>query len=89
MTPKSAHSIIHVQCFNYIMRDVSPYLLTTAKDGELIQMGHFCHDEDNISHPNSSYITTKPYGTPTRGCNIFQKELFSGFLPSTYAGKVG
>ncbi len=38
-------------------------------------------------HPNSSYTTTKLYETLACGCNnntIFQNELFSRFLPSTY-----
>ena len=40
-----------------------------------------------MRHPNSSYVTTKLYGTSTYGGNntIFQKELFSHFLPSMAA----
>ena len=46
-----------------------------------------CHHADTICHTNSSYVTTKLYETSTCGCNnntIFQNELFSRFLPSTY-----
>ena len=63
----------------------------TARDGEVIQMQHFCHQGETICHPNSSYVITKLYGTSTCGCNdntIFQKELLSCFLPSTYATHV-
>ena len=48
-------------------------------------MQYFCHH--TICHPNSSYVTTKLYETLACGCNnntIFQNELFSRFLPSTY-----
>ena len=39
------------------MRDqCSPCWLTTARDRELIQMQHFCHNGDTICHPNSSYV---------------------------------
>ena len=58
-----------------------------ARDGELIQTQYFCHHADTICHPNSSYVTTKLYETLECGCNnntIFQNELFSRFLPSTY-----
>ena len=74
-----------------LMRDVV-HLLTTASDGELIQMQHTCNHKDTICHSNSSYVTTKLYGTSTCGCNnntIFQRELLSRFVPSTYAGHVG
>ena len=58
-----------------------------AKDGELTQTQYFCHHADTIYHPNSSYVTTKLYETSACVCNnniIFQNELFSRFLPSTY-----
>ena len=58
-----------------------------ARDGELIQTQYFCHHADTVCHPNSSYVTTKLYETSACGCNnntIFQNELFSRFLPSTY-----
>ena len=58
-----------------------------ARDGELIQTQYFCHHADTNCHPNSSYETTKLHETSECGCNnntIFQKELFSRFLPSTY-----
>ena len=46
-----------------------PCLPTMASDGELIKMQHSCHHVDEIRHPNSSYITTKLYGTSTCRCN--------------------
>ena len=46
-----------------------PCLPATARDGELIKMQHSCHHVDTIRHPNSSYVTTKLYGTSTCGCN--------------------
>ena len=41
----------------------------TVRDGEVIQRHHFCHHGDTICHPKSSYVTTKLYGTSTRGRN--------------------
>ena len=32
-------------------------------------MQHSCHHVDITRHPNSSYVTTKLYGTPTYRCN--------------------
>ena len=58
-----------------------------ARDGQLIQTQYFCHHADTICHPNSSYVTTKLYETSACGCNnntIFENDLFSRFLPSTY-----
>ena len=52
-----------------------------------LQTQFFCHHADTICHPNSIYVTTKLYETSACGCNnntIFQNELFSLFLPSTY-----
>ena len=52
---------------------------------------HFGHHGDTICCPNSRYAITKLYGTPACGFNnnaIFQKEICSRFLPSTYAGHV-
>ena len=63
-----------------------------ARDDELIQMQHFCHNGETNCRANLRYVTTKLYGTSTRGCNnktIFQKELFSCFLLSTYGAHVG
>ena len=63
-----------------------------ARDGELIQTHYFCHHADTICHPNSSYVTTKLYEALEFGCNnntIFQNELFSRFLPSTYVAWPG
>ena len=42
---------------------------TTARDGEIIQMQQSCHHVDAFRCPNSSYVTTKLYGTSTYGCN--------------------
>ena len=41
----------------------------TARDGQVIQRQHFCHRGGTICHPESSYVTTKLYGTSTCGCN--------------------
>ena len=62
-----------------------------ARDGEVIQMQHFCHNGDTLCHPKSGYVTNKLHGTCTCGCNnnkCFQAELFSRFLQSSYAGHV-
>ena len=37
------------------------------RDGKRVQMPHSCYHVETILHPNSSYITTKLYGTC--GCN--------------------
>ena len=47
-----------------------------ARDGEVIQMQHFCHHGDTICHPKSGYVTTKLHGTSTCGCN--NNAMFSG-----------
>ena len=55
----------------------------TVRDGKLVQMPHSCHHVETIRHPNSSYVTTKLYGTSTRGCNnntIFSKRAILTFL---------
>ena len=44
-------------------------LLATARYGELIKMQHSCYHVDIILHANSSYVTTKLYGTSTCRCN--------------------
>ena len=36
----------------------------------------FCHHGDTICHPKSGYVTTKPHGTSTCGCN--NNAMFSG-----------
>ena len=41
----------------------------TMRDGKLLQMPHSCHHVETIRYPNSGYVTTKLYGTSTRGCN--------------------
>ena len=48
----------------------------------------FCHHGDTICHPKSGYVTTKLHGTSTCDAAImrcFQAELFSRFLPPSYA----
>ena len=53
---------------------------------------HICHHRYTICHPNSSYVTTRLYGTSACRCNkdcVTRKAIFSRFLPSTYAGQVG
>ena len=40
-----------------------------SRDSEVLQRQHFCHNGDTHSHPKSCYVTTKLYGTSTRGCN--------------------
>ena len=62
-----------------------------TRDGDVKQRQDFYHHGDIISHPKSSYVTTKLHGMSTRNATImryFQAELFSSFLPSTYAGQV-
>ena len=49
---------------------------TMARDSEVIQRQHFCHHGDTICHPKSDYVTTKPHGTFTCGCN--NNAMFSG-----------
>ena len=59
------------------------------RDGEVIQIQHFCHHGDTICHPKSGYVTTNLHETSACGCNnnaIFFRQLFSCFLPSSYAG---
>ena len=60
-----------------------PGSIETMRDGKLVQMPHSCHHVETIRHPNSSYVTTKLYGTSTRGCNnnmIFSKRAILTFL---------
>ena len=69
-----------------------PCLPAMARDGELIKMQHSCHhnnDIDIIHHPNSSSKCTERLHMDATIIRSFQKELFSRFLPSTYAGHVG
>ena len=56
-----------------------PCLPAVVRNGELIKMQHSCDRIDIIRHPNSSYVTTKLYGTSTCGCNnntIFSERTF-------------
>ena len=58
---------------------------------EVKQTHHCCHHGDTLCHPKSGYVTTTlherlhVYATIMRS---FQTDLFSSFLPSTYAGRV-
>ena len=55
----------------------------TMRDGKLLQMPHSCHHVETMRYPNSSYVTTKLYGTSTCGCNInaiFSKRAILTFL---------
>ena len=61
-----------------------------ARDGEVIQMQHFCHHGDTLCHPKSGFVTNSTerlHGDATI-MRCFQAELFSRFLPSSYAGHV-
>ncbi len=57
-----------------------PGSIATMRDGKLVQMPHSCYHIETIRHPNSSYVTTKLYGTSTCGCNnntiFFKKSYF-------------
>ena len=63
-----------------------------VRDGEGKQSQHFYHPGYIICHPKSGYVTTKLHGTSTcRDATLMrssQTELFSSFLPSTYADHV-
>ena len=60
-----------------------------TKESERIQMNQFCHHEDTICHPNSSYVTTKlylnAYADETNNSAVMKK-LISCSPPSTHAG---
>ena len=53
-----------------------------ARDGEVIQMQHFCHHGDTL--PSKFRFRLRVDATIMR---CFQAELFSRFLPSSYAGR--
>ena len=57
-----------------------------ARDGEVIQMQHFCHHGDILCHPKSGYVTTKLHGTSTCGCN--NNAMFSGRAIFTFPNVV-
>ena len=40
-----------------------------ARDGEVLQRQHFCHQGDTICHPKSGCVATKLHGTSTCGSN--------------------
>ena len=57
--------------------------IAPMRDGKLVQMPHSCYHLETIRHPNSSYVTTKLYGTSTSGCNnntFFSKRAILMFL---------
>ena len=66
--------------------------MTRDDEVKLTVRQHFYHHGDTICHPKSGYVTTKLHGTSTCRYNnnaiSLQTELFSSFLPSTYAGHV-
>ena len=67
-----------------------PCLPATARDGELIRMQHSCHHVDIIRHPNSSYVTTKLYGTSKCVCNNYtifsERTIFTFPTVDIYVG---
>ena len=46
-----------------------PCSSAVTRDGEVIQIQHFCHHGDTICHPKSGYVTTKLDEMSTCGCN--------------------
>ncbi len=48
-----------------------------ARDGEIIQMQHFCHYGNTICHPISYYVTTKLHGTSRVYCGCKNNAIFS------------
>ena len=62
-----------------------------ARDGEVVQMQHFCHHGDTLCHPKAGYVlpnSTERLRVDATIMRCFQAELFSRFLPSSYAGHV-
>ena len=62
-----------------------------ARDGKVKQRQHFYHHGYTICHLKSGNVQTKLHGTFHVDVTImrsFQTELFSSFLPSTYADHV-
>ncbi len=60
-----------------------PGSIATMRDGKFVKIPHSCHHVETIRHTNASYVTTKLYGTSTRGCNnntIFSKRAILMFL---------
>ena len=60
-----------------------PGSIATMRYGKLVQMPHSCYHVETIRHPNSSYVTTKLYGSSTCGFNnntIFLKRAILAFL---------
>ena len=64
------------------------------RDGKLVQMPHSCYQVETIRHPNSSYVTTKLYGTSTCGCNndtIYSKKSYfrgAGLIHACQSGNM-
>ena len=79
---RNATYLIRIQPIRNSLRLICGHSVTfpcppaTVRDGKLIQMKYSCHHVDTIRHPNSSYVTTKMYGTSIRGCN--NNRIFSG-----------
>ena len=62
-----------------------------VRDGEVEQRQHFYHHGDTICHPTSVYVQpncTERLHVDATIMRSLQTELFSSFLPSTYAGNV-
>ena len=55
-----------------------------ARDGEVIQMQHFCHHGDTLCHPKSGFVTTKLHGTSTCGCNNKCDVFRQSYFPVSY-----
>ena len=65
-----------------------------ARYGEVKQRQHFYHHGDTICHPKSGYVHNNQTASMERLhvdatiMQYFHTELFSSFLPPTYAGHV-
>ena len=62
-----------------------------ARDGEVIQIQHFCHHGDTICHPQSGCERpnfTERLRVDATIMRFFQAELCSRFLQSSYDGHV-
>ena len=85
MVPKESgfNQSVAASGMSHAKRDVFPGSIATLRDGKLVQMPHSSHHVETIRHPNSSYVTTKLYGTSTCGCNnntIFSKIAILTFV---------
>ena len=62
-----------------------------VRDGGVEQRQHFYHHGDTICHPRLGYVQpncTERLHVDATIMRSLQTELFSSFLPSTYAGNV-